>query len=322
MSIVTKFLLALCVAAAAATAHAQTWPNRPVKLILPFAVGGAADVVTRITMAKVSEQTGQQFVVENRTGASGNIGTEAVARAAPDGYTFLVGSPGTMAINPHFFGKLPYDALKDFVPVVFVARFPQVVAVHSDVPAKTLQELIALAKAEPGRLNYGSAGNGSTGHLITEAFLSQAGIRMVHVPFRGGAPAIQALAGGNVNMVIDGLPSFAAMLDGGRIRLLGVTSAQRWPDLPDLPTVAEAGVPGFDMGSWVVLFAPAGTPPAVVARFAAETTRALADPEVQARLRKVGALPAGGTPEEATRFHRDEYERWGSAVRAAGVHAD
>lgn len=318
----TKLLLALCLAVIAATAHAQAWPNRPVKLILPFAAGGAADVVARITMGKVSEQTGQQFVIENRTGASGNIGTEAAARAAPDGYTFLVGSPGTMAINPHFFSKLPYDALKDFVPVVYVARFPQVIAVHNDVPAKTLQELIALAKAEPGRLDYGSSGNGSTGHLITETFLSQAGIRMAHVPFRGGAPAIQALAGGHVKMVIDGLPSFGPVLDGGRVRLLGITSAQRWPDLPDLPTVAEAGVPGFDMGSWVVLFAPTGTPQEVVTRFAAETTRALADPEVQARLRKVGALPAGGTPADAMRFHRGEHERWGAAVRATGVKAD
>ena len=315
----TKLLLALCLAAIAGTAHAQAWPNRPVKLILPFAAAGAADVVARITMGKVSEQTGQQFVIENRTGASGNIGTEAAAHAAPDGYTFLVGSPGTMAINPHFFSKLPYDALKDFVPVVHVARFPQVVAVNNDVPAKTLQELIALAKAEPGKLDYGSSGHGSTGHLITETLLSQAGIRMTHVPFRGGSLAVQALAGGHVKMVIDGLPSFTAMQDGGRIRLLAITSAQRWPDLP---TVAEAGVPGFDMGSWVILFAPVGTPPEVVSRLAAETTRALADPEVQARLRKVGALPAGGTPADAMRFHRAEHERWGAAVRATGVKAD
>jgi len=319
---VTKLLLALCLAVSAATAHAQAWPNRPVKLILPFAAAGAADVVARITMAKVSEQTGQQFVIENRTGASGNIGTEAAARAAPDGYTFLVGSPGTMAINPHFFGKLPYDALKDFVPVVHVARFPQVVAVNNDVAAKTLQELVALAKAEPGRLDYGSSGNGSTGHLITETFLSQAGIRMTHVPFRGGSLAVQALAGGHVKMVIDGLPSFTAMQDGGRIRLLAITSAQRWPDLPDLPTVAEAGVPAFDMGSWVILFAPTGTPQEIVTRLAAETTRALADPEVQARQRHDLAQPAGGTPAEAMRFHRAEHERWGAAVRATGVKAD
>ncbi len=320
----TAHLLALGLApfAAPAPLRAQAWPSRPVRLILPFAAGGAADVVARITMAKVGELTGQQFVVENRTGASGNIGTEAAARAAPDGYTFLVGSPGTMAINPHFFPKLPYDAQKDFVAAAHVARFPQVLAVHADVPAKSLAELVALAKAEPGKLNFGSSGNGSTGHLITESFLARAGIRMTHVPFRGGAPAIQALAGGHVQMVIDGLPSFASVLDGGRVRLLGITSQQRWPELPDVPAIAERTVPGFDMGSWVVMFAPAGTPPEVLSRFAAETTRALADPEVQARLRKVGALPAGGTPDDAARFHRAEFEQWGAVVKATGAKPD
>jgi len=301
------------------TAGAQDWPARPVRLILPFAAGGAADVVTRIAMGKVAEQTGQQFIVENRTGASGNIGTEAAAKSAPDGYTYMVGSPGTMVINPHFFPTLPYDALKDFVPAVHVARFPQVLAVHSSVPATSLAELLALAKKEPGKLNYGSAGTGSTGHLITESFLSQAGIRMTHVPFRGGGPAVQALIGGQIQVVIDGMPSFASHLQGGRIRLLGITSATRWPDLPDVPAIGESAVSGFDMGSWVVLFAPAKTPPEILRKLAAETTKAVAVPEVQARLRQVGALPAGGTPEDAARFHRAEYERWGAVVRATGA---
>jgi tripartite-type tricarboxylate transporter receptor subunit TctC len=307
---------------AAAPAIAQEWPARPVKLILPFPAGGAADVVTRITMAKVSEQAGQQFIVENRTGASGNIGTEAAAKSAPDGYTFLVGSPGTMAINPHFFSRLPYDAQKDFAPAAHVARFPQVLAVHAGVPAKSLAELIALAKAQPGKLDYGSSGNGSTGHLITESFLSQAGIRMTHVPFRGGGPAVQALVGGQLQMVIDGLPSFAAHLQGGRIRLLGITSSGRWPDLPEVPAIGESAVPGFDLGSWVILFAPAKTPPEILRRLAAETTKAVGVAEVQARLRQVGALPAGGTPEDAARFHRAEYEKWGAIVRATGAKAD
>lgn len=317
-----RALISLVLVTLAGVAQAQSWPARPVRLVLPFAAGGAADVVTRIAMAKVSEQTGQQFLVENRTGASGNIGTEAAARAAPDGYTFLVGSPGTMAINPHFFSKLPYDALRDFVPAVHVARFPQVLAVNAAVPARNVEALIALAKAEPGRLNFGSSGNGSTGHLITESFLAQAGIRMTHVPFRGGGPAVQALAGGHVQLVIDGLPSFASYLQGDRIRLLAITSANRWPDLPDLPAIGESAVPGFDMGSWVVLFAPTGTPADVLARFAAETTKALADPEVQARLRRVGALAAGGSPDDAARFHRAEYDKWGQIVRATGIKAD
>jgi tripartite-type tricarboxylate transporter receptor subunit TctC len=301
------------------TVQAQDWPTRPVRLILPFAAGGAADVVTRIAMGRVGEQMGQQFIVENRTGASGNIGTEAAAKSAPDGYTYMVGSPGTMVINPHFFPTLPYDALKDFVPAVHVARFPQVLAVHSSVPASNLAELLALAKKDPARLNYGSAGTGSTGHLITESFLSQAGVRMTHVPFRGGGPAVQALIGGQLQMVIDGMPSFASHLQGGRIRILGITSATRWPELPDVPAISEAAVPGFDMGSWVVLFAPAKTPPEILRKLAAETTKAVAAPEVQARLRQVGALPAGGTPEDAARFHRAEYERWGTVVRATGA---
>lgn len=316
------FVAALAAAVVVSPATAQEWPARPVKLILPFPAGGAADVVARITMAKVTEQAGQQFLVENRTGASGNIGAEAAAKSAPDGYTFLVGSPGTMAINPHFFRTLPYDAQKDFVAATHVARFPQVLAVHPDLLAKSLAELLALARAEPGKLNYGSSGNGSTGHLITESFLSQAGIRMTHVPFRGGAPAVQALAGGQVQMVIDGLPSFTAYLQGGRIRLLGITSAGRWPELPDVPAIGEAAVPGFDLGSWVILFAPAKTSPEILRRFAAETTKALGVPDVQARLRQVGALPAGGTPEDATRFHQAEYEKWGAIVRASGAKAD
>lgn len=317
-----KILIFVSLLLAVPVASAQDWPARPVRLILPFAAGGAADVVTRITMAKLSEQMGQPFLVDNRTGASGNIGTEAAAKSAPDGYSFLVGSPGTMAINPHFFSKLPYDAQADFVAAVHVARFPQVLAVHADVPAGNLQELLALAKKEPGKLNYGSSGNGSTGHLITESFLTQAGIRMTHVPFKGGGPAVQALVGGQIHMVIDGLPSFASHLQGGRVRLLGITSGTRWPDLPEVPALGETAVPGFDMGSWVILFAPARTPPEILRRLAAETTKALSGSDVQARLRQVGALAAGGTPDEAARFHRSEFERWGAVVRATGAKAD
>ncbi|MEO8145154.1 MAG: tripartite tricarboxylate transporter substrate binding protein [Betaproteobacteria bacterium] len=304
------------------SAAAQEWPTRPVKLILPFAAGGAADVVTRITMARVTEQTGQTFLVENRTGASGNIGTEAAAKSAPDGYTFLVGSPGTMAINPHFFNNLPYDAQKDFVAAAHVARFPQVLAVHDSVPAKNIVEFVALARAKPGTLNYGSAGNGSTGHLITESFLTQAGIRITHVPFRGGGPAVQALVAGQLQMVIDGLPSFTSHLQGGRIRILGITSSGRWPELPDVPAIGESAVPGFDLGSWVILFAPVKTPPEILRRLAAETTKALAAADVQARLRQVGALPAGGTPEDAARFHAAEFGKWGAIVRATGAKPD
>lgn len=300
-------------------ATAQGWPAKPVRLIVPFAAGGAVDVVTRITMNRVSEQTGQQFLVDNRPGASGNLGTEAAAKAAPDGYTFLVGSPGTIAINPHFYSTLPYDAQKDFVPVVHFASFPQVLGVYTEVPAQSLTELIAMAKREPGKLNYGSGGNGSTGHLITEAFLRQAGIAITHVPFRGGGPAVQGLAGGQVHLVIDGLPSFAAQLQSGRIRVLAVTSKDRWPELPNVPAIGEIAVPGFDMGSWALIAAPAKTADDILRRFAAETTKALGTEDVRARLRQVGALATGGTPEQALRFHRAEYEKWGNVVRSTGA---
>ncbi|MBL8382144.1 MAG: tripartite tricarboxylate transporter substrate binding protein [Burkholderiales bacterium] len=316
------FALALSIVLTSASALAQDWPQRPVRLILPFAAGGAADVVTRIVMQRVSEQTGQSFFVDNRTGGSGNIGSEMAARAAPDGYTYLVGSPGTLAINPHLFKTLPYDALNDFVPVVHIAKFPQVLAVHGEVKAQTVRDLIALAKAQPGTINYGSSGSGSTGHLITESFLTQAGIKATHVPFRGGAPAVQALLGGTVQMVIDGLPSFTAHLGTGRIRLLGITSAERWPGTPDVPTIAEAAVPGFDLGSWVVIAAPAKTPAEILRRFASEATRAAQVEDVRARLRQAGASAAGSTPEEAMRFQRAEYEKWGAIVRMTGAKAE
>ncbi|HEU5176509.1 MAG TPA: tripartite tricarboxylate transporter substrate binding protein [Burkholderiales bacterium] len=317
-----RLTLLLCLFLLSPLTTAQEWPTKPVRLILPFAAGGAVDVVTRITMNRVSEQTGQQFLVDNRPGASGNLGTEAAAKSAPDGYTFLVGSPGTIAINPHFYPTLPYDAHKDFVPVVHFASFPQVLGVYNEVPAQTLADLIALAKREPGKLNYGSGGNGSTGHLITEAFLRQAGIKITHVPFRGGGPAVQGLAGGQVHLVIDGLPSFASQLQSGRIRVLAVTSKDRWPEMPNVPAIGETAVPGFDLSSWALIAAPVKTPENVLRRFAAETTKALAREDVQARLRQVGALPAGGTPEQALRFHRAEYEKWGNVVRTTGAKPD
>lgn len=317
-----RLKLLLCLLPFSSLAIAQDWPTKSVRLILPFAAGGAVDVVTRVTMNRVSEQTGQQFLVDNRPGASGNIGTEAAAKAAPDGYTFLVGSPGTIAINPHFYPALPYDALKDFVPVVHFASFPQVLGVYAGMPARSLEELIAMAKREPGKLNYGSGGNGSTGHLITESFLHRAGIKITHVPFRGGGPAVQGLAGGQVDLVIDGLPSFASQLQGGRIRVLAITSKERWPEMPNVPAIGESAVPGFDLGSWALIAAPAKTPEAVLRRFAAETTKALVRDDIKARLRQVGAFGAGGTPEEAQRFYRAEYEKWGNVVRSTGAKPD
>ena len=299
----------------------RAWPSRPVRLVLPFAPGGAPDVVMRIVMAKVGEQTSATYVVDNRTGANGNIGTERVKAATPDGYTFLVGTPGPLAINPHLFSSLPYDAIKDFTPVVHVVGFPQMLAVSSSVSARTVAELIALAKSQPNKLNYGSSGSGSTGGLISVSFLRQAGIAVAHVPFRGGALAIQALLAGEVQFVIDGLPSFTAHLQSGRLRALAVTTADRWPGLPNIPTIAES-VPGFDFAGWVLLAAPAGTSTAIIARLASEVDRALRDDQIAARLKQVGAMPVGGNAETALRFHRAEFSKWKRVVEASGAKAE
>ena len=307
---------------AAPPGRAQSWPTRGVRLVLPFPAGGAADVVIRLVAASMAEATGQPFVVQNITGGSGNIGAEQVARAAPDGGTFLVGTPGTLAINPHMFRSLPFNVERDFVAVSHVVTFPQVLVVNPRLEAPTTEALIALARRQPGVLNYGSSGNASTGHLITEMFRSQAGIEVVHVPFRGGAPAAQALVSGDVQFVIDGLPTWLSYMGSGQIRMLGITSAQRWPSLPDLPAIGEAAVPGFDLGSWVVLAAPAGTPEPIATRLAALVDRALQDEEIRRRLAIAGALPVGGSVEQARAFHRAEIAKWGRVVQVSGARVE
>ena len=294
-------------------------------MIVPFSAGGAADVVTRIVIAQVSNNLGRNFVVENRTGANGNIGTEAVARAEPDGYTFLVGSPGTLAINPHVFARLPYDAEADFIPVTHVATFPQVLAVSMKLPAATLDEFIALAKSRPNALNFGSSGNGSTGYLITAMFMSQAGLQAVHVPFRGGGPAAQALVAGDVDFVIDGLPTFQGLVDTNVVKVVAITAAQRWPSLPNVPAIGERAVPGFDLSSWVMFAAPKGTPRDIVDRFAAEVAKALTSADVRRLLSEVGAVPVGSSPEAAqdssgrnsrngSEWSRFRARRWGTSI--------
>lgn len=302
-------------------AAAQAWPQRFVKLIVPFAAGGAADVVTRIVAARMSENTGKNFLVENRTGANGNIGTEAAARSDPDGYTILVGSPGTLAINPNLYAKLPYDAEADFIAASHVAVFPQILTINPKVPATTLVEFIDYAKAHPKTLTMGSSGNGSTGHLIAAMFMYQAGITAVHVPFRGGGPAAQALVAGSVDFVIDGLPTFQGFVGTDQLRVLAITSGQRWPKLPDIPAIGEV-VKDFDLSSWVVFAVPKGTDRAIVDALAAEVNKALASDDVKRKLLEVGALPVGGTPDDALRFHRAELAKWKTVVQVSGAKAE
>ncbi|OWT60053.1 Bug family tripartite tricarboxylate transporter substrate binding protein [Candidimonas nitroreducens] len=312
-------LLFLLLACTLFKANAREWPKQSVHMVLPFAPGGAADVVTRIVMTKISQQTGQQFVVDNRTGASGIIGTEDVARAKPDGYTFLVGSPGTISINPNFFNSIPYDVVKDFVPVVQIAKFPQMLVVSSKFSASSGKEFIQQLRKSKTGLNFGSSGNGSTGHLITESFLATIGAKANHIPFRGGGPAALALAGGHVDFVIDGLPTFASQLGSNRIRILAITSNTRWEGLPDVPTISELTSTDFDMGSWVLILAPHGTPAEIIEKFAKEASRAVRDPQVQKQLTHVGAIAVGGTPQDALKFEQAEDKKWGDTIRASGA---
>jgi tripartite-type tricarboxylate transporter receptor subunit TctC len=316
-------LIVAVIAATSLLAHVVTaadpWPSRFVRLIVPFSAGGAADVVTRVVAGQVSANLGKNFVVENRTGANGNIGTVTVARSAADGYTFLVGSPGTLAINPNVFAHLPYDIETDFVPVAHVAIFPQVLAISTKLPVTTLEEFIAYAKSKPDALNFGSSGIGSTGHLITAMFLSQAGIRAVHIPFRGGGPAAQALVSSDVDFVIDGLPTFQGLLETDRVKVVAITSAQRWPGLPNVPSIGEQAVPGFDLGSWVVFAAPKGTPGDIVDTFAKEITKALEAADVRKLMTDIGAIPVGSTPGGALAFQRAELAKWKRVVEISGT---
>lgn len=319
--VVARLLAAAVCASALPMAAAQDWPARPVKLINPFAAGSAVDVVTRLVAQRLSQNLNAQFVVENRTGASGNIGTELAARARPDGETFLVGSPGTMAINPWLFRQLPYDAEKDFVAVSHMVSFPQVLVVNPRVPVHSVAELLAWVKSQQGKVNYSSSGQGSTSHLVMEMIRNEARLEMTHIPYRGGSPAIQALIAGDVQVAVEGLPSLPGFLSSGQIRALAVTSDKRSPALPDVPALAET-YPGFDAAAWVILFAPTGTPGAIVDRMSAEIRRALEAPEVLERLAKMGATAQGSSAEQTAAFHRRELAKFKRAVELSGAKAE
>ena len=300
---------------------AQDWPSRPVRLINPFTAGSAVDVVARLIAARLSQNVNVQFIVENRTGASGNIGTEVAARARPDGETFLVGSPGTMAINPWLFKSLPYDAEKDFVAVTVLVSFPQVMVVNPKIPATTVAEFAAWVKGQQGRVNFASSGQGSTSHLVMELIRAEAKLDMTHIPFRGGSPAVQAVIAGDVQVAVEGLPSLPGHLAAGTIRPLAVTSERRSDALPNVPALSET-YPGFDAAAWVILFAPAGTPTAIVNRMAAEVKKSLEAPEVQERLAKMGATPAGLGPAETAAVHKRERAKFKRAVEISGAKAE
>ena len=316
-----RFFLLLLAFSSPLFAQSGDWPAKPVTLINPFAAASAVDVVTRLVAQQLTHNTGKSFLVENRTGASGNIGTEAAAKARPDGYTFLVGSPGSMAINPFLFKKLPYDAEKDFVAVSTLAAFPQVLIVNPKVPANTLPELIAWVKANPGKTNHASSGTGSTAHLVMELIKADAGLQITHVPFRGGSPATQAVIAGDVQMAVEGLPSLPAFIKAGTVRPIAVTSLHRAPSLPNVQAVSET-IKDFDAAAWIILFAPAATPPAIVERMSQEVGKALGAPEVKAKLADMGATGVGGTPAQTAAYHKREMAKFKRAVEISGATAE
>jgi len=300
----------------------QTYPSRPVRLIVPFPAGGGADIFARLVGRKLGEGLAQQFVTDNRAGAAGIIGCELAARAAPDGYTLVMGTTGTHATNPAVFAKLPYDSIRDFSPISLVAESPFVLIVHPSVPARNVKELVALAKARPGELTYGSAGIGSSSHLGFELFNSMAGIKGVHVPYKGLPPATADIIAGNLVMSWDSITATGPHIRTGRVRALGIGSAQRSALMPEIPTVSESGLNGFELGSWYAFFGPAGMQAEVLKKLHGEIVKALAAKDVKDQFAGLGAEAVGGTPEELAAVVRRDMTKWAKVARAANVKAE
>ena len=301
---------------------ADIYPNKPVKVIVPFPAGGGGDTLARLMLTRVAQELGQPFVFENLAGAGGNVGSQTAARTAADGYTLLYGTNGTFAINHTLYKNAGFDPLKDFTPVSQLSRIAAVVVVRDSLPAANMEELLKLIRSEPGKYTFASAGNGTTSHLAGEILKSTASLNMVHVPYRGGAPAMNDLLAGQVDMMIEVMPNAAPQLKGGRVRGLAVSTAGRVASLPDMPTIAESGVSGFDVSAWDGVVVPAGTPAPVVARLNDAVRKALADPEIGRQLQARGAEPASSTPEEFGSFIRSEMSRWGEAVKRSGAQVD
>jgi len=316
---------ALLVALAASGAFAQTaanYPNKPIRIVVPFPAGGTTDILARAVANEMQKAWGQAVVVENRAGAGGNIGSDIVAKSAPDGYTLLVGAVSPQAINVTLYPKLPYDVMRDFAHVTLIAAVPNVLEVNPGVPVKTVKELIALAKAQPGKLTYASSGSGTSIHLSAELFKTMAGVDMLHIPYKGSAPAITDLISGQVNLMFDNLPSSLAQIKAGKLRAIAVTTLKRSPALPDVPTIAESGLPGYDASSWFGMHAPAGTPSDIVHKLSSTVAKSLHTPEMRERLASQGAEPVGNTPEQFTEFVRAEIAKWAKVVKASGARVD
>jgi tripartite-type tricarboxylate transporter receptor subunit TctC len=313
-------LLAAIVFAGAAVA--QEWPARPVRLVVPFPPGGSTDILGRSIAQKLQEALGQPFIVENKAGAGGSIGATEVARAAPDGYTLLMGHIGTLAVNPSLYPNLAYDPVRSFAPVALIARVPNVLVVNPAVPARDLQQLIALAKAKPGALRYASGGNGSAAHIAMEYFKLRTQTDIGHVPYRGTSPAVTDVMGGQVEIIMTGVPAVLQQVKAGKLRALAVSSLAPVASLPDVPTIAASGLPDFEAIQWYGIVAPARTPQAVIARLNAEIGRALQAPEIKARLDAEGAEAAPGTPDAFGSLIAAEIARWKPVIEQSRMHAD
>jgi len=319
---VRRFIVLACCALGALPAYAQDYPRRPVRLIVPFPPGGGNDIVARAVAQELGKSLGQQFVVDNRAGAGGAIGAELAARSPADGYTLFLGGVGSHVVNPSLHAKLSYDPIRDFAPVTLIASAPSVLVVNPSLQATSVAEFTALAKANPGRLNYASNGNGSSAQLAAVLYESMAGVRMVHVPYKGVAPALVDLMSGEVQLMFGTLVAILPHIKAGRLRALAVTGRSRSALLPEVPTLAESGLPGYEAGSWYGILAPAGTPGAIVARLNAEINNAIRQPEVRERLAAEGAEVIGGTPEEFAVHIRSELARMKKLVREGGLRVE
>jgi tripartite-type tricarboxylate transporter receptor subunit TctC len=317
----TRFLVAVLAAVASSAAIAQDYPNRPVTIIVPQAVGGANDILGRILADQLARALGQQFIVENRVGAGGNIGTGAAAKAPRDGYTLLFTISAAHAVNPTLYKQVPFDPVKDFDPVMLVGTVPFLLVVNPGVPASSVQELVALAKKEPGKLAYGSSGNGTTNHLLGEMFKSMAGVDMLHIPYKGVAAILTDMLGGRVQVAFASVPSVRSHVKDGKLRALGISTMKRSSVAPDVPPVGDT-VTGYDADFWVALFTPAGTPKEAPAKLYAVLAKALGNPEVRERFAAQGADVVGGSPEQLAAALRDDMVKWAKVVKAAGVTID
>jgi len=323
MKILLKLCLALCATAFSLGALAQSsFPNKTIRIIVPFPPGGGNDVIARVIAQKLGEKYNQQVVVDNRAGANGIVGLQALMQSAPDGYTVAVAAAGPMAVNPSLYDKLPYDPIKDFTPITNLVNFPLLLVTHPSVPAKTTEQLVALAKAKPKQLFFASPGNGNSGHLAGELLNNMAKVQIVHVPYKGQGPAISDLLAGQVQMLYSSIPSVLPQVRNGQLNDIAVGSARRIPSLPDIPTISESGVPGYEAYSWVGLVAPAKTPRDIIQKLNADITEILRQKDVAEKLVGQGALPVGDTPEQFGQYIKTEIEKWGAVVRSAHIKID